>query len=176
MVMNPTRPGYRTFVDAGMTTLPEYWNYDELWYGMARSRNHAMMGHVKEWIMNYLLGIRPLEPGYSRILIQPFFPESIRWMEGKIRCPYGEIRLSCQTEKKEEKRVVTLKAELPVGIRAVFMEPYFEGKCSDGKRILKETGSGIWEFQFQEEKEDGTEKTDQTWTFRSPGVCGQPER
>lgn len=176
MVMNPTRPGYRTFVDAGMTTLPEYWNYDELWYGMARSRNHAMMGHVKEWIMNYLLGIRPLEPGYSRILIQPFFPESIRWMEGKIRCPYGEIRLSCQTEKKEEKRVVTLKAELPVGIRAVFMEPYFEEKCSDGKRILKETGSGIWEFQFQEEKEDGTEKTDQTWTFRSPGVCGQPER
>ncbi len=176
MVMNPTRPGYRTFVDAGMTTLPEYWNYDELWYGMARSRNHAMMGHVKEWIMNYLLGIRPLEPGYSRILIQPFFPESIRWMEGKIRCPYGVIRLSCQTEKKEEKRVVTLKAELPVGIRAVFMEPYFEEKCSDGKRILKETGSGIWEFQFQEEKEDGTEKTDQTWTFRSPGVCGQPER
>lgn len=47
MVMNPTRPGYRAFVDAGMTTLPEYWNYDELWYGMARSRNHAMMGHVK---------------------------------------------------------------------------------------------------------------------------------
>ena len=31
MVMNPTAPSYRVFADAGLTTLPEYWNYEELW-------------------------------------------------------------------------------------------------------------------------------------------------
>lgn len=45
MVMNPTAPSYRVFADNGLTTLPEYWNYEELWLGsMVRSRNHAMMG------------------------------------------------------------------------------------------------------------------------------------
>lgn len=149
MVMNPTRPSYRVFVDAGMTTLPEYWNYDELWYGMVRSRNHAMMGHVREWIMNYLVGIRPLEAGFSNVLIQPFLPDGIEKLQGSIRCPYGEISVSCEVERKDEKRVVTLEAELPVGVRAVLKEPYFEGESCNGKRILKETGSGIWKFQFQ---------------------------
>ena len=54
MVMNPTAPSYRVFADNGLTTLPEYWNYEELWLGsMVRSRNHAMMGHVREWMTSF---------------------------------------------------------------------------------------------------------------------------
>ena len=59
MVMNPTEPSYRHHVDHGLTTLPEFWNYTELWNGLGRSRNHAMMGHVKEWLCRFMLGIAP---------------------------------------------------------------------------------------------------------------------
>lgn len=150
MVMNPTRPGYRAFVEAGMTTLPEYWNYDELWYGMARSRNHAMMGHVKEWIMNDLLGIRPMEPGFAKVLIQPFIPEKNWKMAGKIRCPYGDISVRCETEQRKEKTCVKMKIELPVGTEGILLKPYFAGNDGNKKEILKETGSGQWEIICEE--------------------------
>ncbi|MCR4588185.1 MAG: glycoside hydrolase family 78 protein [Lachnospiraceae bacterium] len=94
MIMNPTAPSYRFFADRGLTTLPEYWNYDELWHGMSRSRNHAMMGHVKEWIMYYLLGIRQLTPGFKEIRICPFLPEDIDEMHGSIGTPFGRIQVS----------------------------------------------------------------------------------
>lgn len=115
MVMNRTAPGYRVFADAGMTTLPEYWNCDELWMGMVRSRNHAMMGHVKEWISSYMLGVRPLKPGYSEALIAPWMPEELSWMRGGVLTPYGRITVECR---RKDGRV-ELHTEVPAGIHAV---------------------------------------------------------
>lgn len=95
MVMNKTSPSYRFFADLGLTTLPEYWNCDELWQGMERSRNHAMMGHVKEWLTYYMLGIRQLEPAFRKVTIKPFLPDDIEELEGSLTCPFGQITVRC---------------------------------------------------------------------------------
>ena len=84
MVMNPTAPSYRHHVDQGLTTLPEFWNYTELWNGLGRSRNHAMMGHVKEWLCRFVLGITPVEPGYGRVRIRPWLNEEISRVKGAV--------------------------------------------------------------------------------------------
>lgn len=112
MVMNRTAPSYRFFADQGMTALPEYWNCDELWLGMVRSRNHAMMGHVKEWIAYYLLGVKPLEPGFSRVEIEPYLPGELEWMEGAVFTPYGRIWVRCE---REGEKVMT-RVAAPEGI------------------------------------------------------------
>ena len=113
MVMNPTAPSYRFFADQGATTLPEYWNCEEPWHGMARSRNHAMMGHVKEWLTFYVLGVKPLAPGFSEVEISPYLPEDVDWVEGKVSTPYGEIIVSCHRTDGEPK----VEAHVPSGIQ-----------------------------------------------------------
>lgn len=98
MIMNKTAPSYRIFVEQGLTTLPEYWNYEELWHGMTRSRNHAMMGHVKEWLIYYMLGIRPLKPAFEEVLISPYMPDDICELKGSIMTPYGKINVVCHRD------------------------------------------------------------------------------
>ena len=148
MVMNRTEPSYRVFVDRGLTTLPEYWNYEELWYGMARSRNHAMMGHVKEWIMNDLLGIRLAAPGGSVVILQPYVPREIQEMHGKLLCSYGEISLSCQVKRRTEQVQVSLEITLPVGVKGILKEPYVDGNRQEQSVREKELGSGTWKEEF----------------------------
>lgn len=112
MVMNETSPSYRFFAEQGFTTLPEYWNPEELWYGCARSRNHAMMGHVKEWLTYYVLGIKPVSPGFREVVIKPWIPEEIHELKGSLICPYGEIRVVYQ----EENGKADLRVTFPPGV------------------------------------------------------------
>lgn len=112
MIMNKTAPSYRFFVEKGFSTLPEYWNCDELWMGMERSRNHAMMGHVKEWISRYMLGIRPIEPAFRKIRIAPWLPDGMREIKGSICCPFGKISIECIREREE----IIVKTDIPPGV------------------------------------------------------------
>lgn len=112
MIMNKTAPSYGFFADMGLTTLPEYWNCDELWNGMVRSFNHAMMGHVKEWLTFYMLGVKPVEPGFSKVKISPYMPEDIDRLEGEVSTPYGNIYVLCERADKE----VKVKTIAPYGI------------------------------------------------------------
>lgn len=114
MVMNETRPSYRFFAEQGFTTLPEYWNPEELWYGCARSRNHAMMGHVKEWLTYYVLGIKPVSPGFRNVVIKPYIPVGIHELKGSLVCPYGEIKVAYKAEDDKTNVQVTL----PPGVSA----------------------------------------------------------
>ncbi len=90
MVTNPTPPSYKYFADKNLTTLPEYWNYEELWWGMVRSRNHAMMGHVKEWLIQGVLGVRLKEDG---IMVKPYVPEGTSYAKGSFLCKFGKIEV-----------------------------------------------------------------------------------
>ena len=99
MVMNPTAPSYRVFADNGLTTLPEYWNYEELWLGsMVRSRNHAMMGHVREWMTSFVLGLRPQSPGWTKMLVAPYAVAELTYAKGSVMTPWGIVKVSWKKE------------------------------------------------------------------------------
>lgn len=139
MVMNETAPSYRFFADAGFTTLPEYWNPDEPWYGMARSRNHAMMGHVKEWFTYHVLGLKPLTPAFEKMVIRPYIMHGIKRLHGYVICPYGKV----EVDYTEDIEGTELKVSLPVGTWASVWEPEREGEEST-KRLLAQIGSGCF--------------------------------
>ena len=138
MVMNPTQPSYRYFVAQGLTTLPEYWNYTELWHGMGRSRNHAMMGHVKEWLCRFVLGIAPLEAGYRKVRIHPWLSEEIGRVKGSILTPFGSVCLACE----KKAGVWELHVDIPAGSTAQVWIPYRNGQhCFlDGEEIEETSG------------------------------------
>lgn len=138
MMMNRTAPSYRFFADRELSTLPEYWNYEELWHGMVRSRNHAMMGHIREWLTGYLLGIRQTDTAWKTIEIEPYVPDDMDEAAGTVFTPWGTV--SAAWKKRGEK--FFLKASVPPGIIAEIKIPDAFG----GKRL--KTGSGSFSGQF----------------------------
>lgn len=79
MILKKEHPSYYAFVLAGETSLGEYWEENP------RSHCHDMMGHIIEWYYNGIAGIRPLSPGFGRVLIKPYLPESVN----HVKCSYG---------------------------------------------------------------------------------------
>ncbi|MBQ7147697.1 MAG: family 78 glycoside hydrolase catalytic domain [Pseudobutyrivibrio sp.] len=80
-------PSYYAFILDGETTLGEYWETNP------RSHCHDMMGHIIEWFYNGIAGIRPLEPGFKKILIEPYLPESMNHMECTYHSVSGDIKV-----------------------------------------------------------------------------------
>ena len=121
MVTNDTMPSYKYFLDKGLTTLPEYWNFEELWYGLARSRNHAMMGHVKEWFTKYIVGVESAEIGYDAVNIKPSVVGGLTEAAGTVDTVHGNVGSSWKYD--AESGTFTLTVTLPVGVAANVYSP-----------------------------------------------------
>ena len=130
MVMNDSMPSYKYFINKGMTTLPEYWNFEELWGGAYRSLNHAMMGHVKEWFTKYLAGISTVETGYDVIDIKPSVINELTSVSGTIDSVHGTITSAWEYD--PATGAFTLKLTIPVGVTANVYIPVL----GDGQTVL----------------------------------------
>lgn len=86
-ITSPDHPSYYAFVKEGLTTLGEYWEENP------RSHCHDMMGHIIEWYYNGIAGIKPLEPGFKKVLIKPYLPETMNYMECKYESVSGRIQV-----------------------------------------------------------------------------------
>jgi hypothetical protein len=105
-ILKEEHPSYYAFVLDGETTLGEYWENNP------RSHCHDMMGHIVEWYYNGIAGIEPLEPGFKKVKIHPYMPESMNEFKCTYICPYGEISVAA-------KRVgadLDLKVSVPDGV------------------------------------------------------------
>ena len=59
--------------------------------------NHAWGAAPANILARFVLGVRPLEPGYSRILVAPQ-PGTLKWMRGKVPTPLGPVEVSWQSD------------------------------------------------------------------------------
>jgi alpha-L-rhamnosidase len=79
-------PSWGNWIDQGATTLWEQWNGTE-------SRNHVMFGDVSAWFYECLAGIAPdrAQPGFKRIVFQPYFSPDLQWVKADHQSMYGKI-------------------------------------------------------------------------------------
>ncbi len=117
MVTNKTQPSYFYFAQKDLTCLPEYWNYEELWWGMVRSRNHAMMGHVKEWLIRGVLGVR--YENLKNITIMPYVPENTTYAKGSFYCGKGKFEVFWKVNGKK----ITIKVSNPEDVKVSICAP-----------------------------------------------------
>ena len=91
--------GWLYQVKAGATTTWERWdalrpdgsvNESKMSGDNMVSFNHYSFGSVGKFYYQYILGIQPMEPGFTRIRIQPYFDSRI----GKFSGSYRDIRVS----------------------------------------------------------------------------------
>lgn len=88
-ILNRTNIGsYGFIINNGWTSMPEAWDADT-----GASMNHCMLGHIQEWFMGWLGGIRP-DPesaGFKSFILQPEIVGDIKWVNASYNSPYGRI-------------------------------------------------------------------------------------
>ncbi|MDO4284323.1 MAG: family 78 glycoside hydrolase catalytic domain [Eubacteriales bacterium] len=132
-------PGWLYAVNRGATTIWERWNsilpdgsFDQS--GM-NSLNHYSFGSIGDWIYQKIGGIRPLEPGYKKILIRPLPTRTMPQVETSLESPYGTIACSlCYADGQ-----MTVKVTVPANTTAVLELP---------GRERESIGSGEYSYRY----------------------------
>jgi len=126
-------------MQAGSTITLEAW---DLRYKNNLDWNHAWGAAPANIIPRYVLGVRPLEPGFGRALIQPQ-PGSLTHASGIVPTPLGGVVVSLA---RDEGKPFTLSVEIPVGMRARAGIPAADDETGsiwlDGRKVAAERVDG----------------------------------
>jgi len=127
-------PSWLYPVTMGATTVWERWDSmlpdGIINPGEMTSFNHYALGAVADWMHKAIGGIRPLEPGYGKVLIAPQPGAGIDWARTSLKTPHGEVRV----EWTHDGGAFRLEVTLPDGVAADVVLP-------DGKRHAVEGGA-----------------------------------
>lgn len=101
-------PSYYAFILDGETTLGEYWETNP------RSHCHDMMGHIIEWFYNGIGGIEIVEPGFRKIKLHPFMPDSMNEIKVEYETKFGKIIVKGRREAAKPKYEYEVPEEIEV--------------------------------------------------------------
>ncbi|NUP99480.1 MAG: hypothetical protein HUU35_06465 [Armatimonadetes bacterium] len=132
-VVEIIRHRWGAWLDQGHRTWPEEWDPSRQWN---LSLCHAWSG-APTWLLSViLLGVRPVEAGWSRILLAPR-PAGLTKVSGSVPAPQGEV----QVEWTVHNNIWEVNATLPPGMEAVV-------DLGDGERRTATTGKHRWEVDL----------------------------
>ena len=118
-------PGWMYQVNRGATTTWERWdairpdgtiNEDSTYTNNDNmvSFNHYSFGSVGEFYYQYILGIKPLKPGYGKIRIQPYTDERLGSVSGSYESCVGKISSAWHYEGNEIVFEITTPAKTDI--------------------------------------------------------------
>jgi hypothetical protein len=86
---------YGFIVNNGWTAMPEAWDANT-----GASMNHCMLGHIQQWFLGSLAGIRPepLLPGFARFILSPEPVGAVQWARGEYHSIRGRIASAWKIE------------------------------------------------------------------------------
>lgn len=140
LLLSTKCPSWLYQVSMGGTTTWERWDSMKadgtLNDGGMTSFNHYALGSVIDWVHSHVGGLSPLEPGWSRFLIDPQPGGGIDHAATSHLTPYGEasVRWECR------EGLMTLDFSVPVGTTAVVAIPNSD---------RREFGPGAHHMQYQ---------------------------
>ena len=147
---NPAYPGWGYwFQTLGATTMWEEWSAE------SRSRQHAFMGTVDDWLYQRVAGIEPAAPGYTKVKIKPFPVGDLRRASATVASPLGQVSSAWTRDRANR---FTLRVSVPVGATGEIFVPVPKGKqvtaptgatfesTQDGYASYR-VGSGTYEFR-----------------------------
>jgi alpha-L-rhamnosidase len=115
---NPTAPGWgQWFTQCGATTMWEAWEDSSC--DSARSRDHAFMGTVDDWLFSDVAGIQSTSPGFRTAAIDPSPADGLTDASAYESTPLGRVSSSWTSSGTS----FALTAQVPVGSRASVCVP-----------------------------------------------------
>jgi alpha-L-rhamnosidase len=117
-------PSWLYPVTMGATTIWERWDSmlpdGTINPGQMTSFNHYALGAVADWMHRKIGGIAPLEPGYSKVLIEPQPGGDIRWAQSSLETRHGKISVSWS---QDGEGTIELDVAIPDGVAALVQLP-----------------------------------------------------
>ncbi|MDX6395353.1 MAG: alpha-L-rhamnosidase, partial [Streptosporangiaceae bacterium] len=115
---NPTAPGWgQWFLQCGATTMWEAWEDSSC--NTARSRDHAFMGTVDDWLFSNVAGISSTSPGFATVAIDPSPVQGLTHASAYETSPLGRVSSNWT----HNGTSFTLTTQVPVGSRASVCVP-----------------------------------------------------
>lgn len=112
-------PGWLVMLERGATTVWESWSGIDADGNPHESLNHYSKGAVITFLHEYVAGIRPVEPGYTKVDIRPHIDERLTWAEGTLETPLGVIRSRWEHDGAN----VTIRVGIPQGVTGIVHLP-----------------------------------------------------
>ena len=139
MATDTTYPSWGYMVKNGATTIWELWNGDTGDPAM-NSGNHVMLlGDLIIWYYEYLGGIRPLAPGYSKIMLKPYPIKGLDY----VNCSYQSVSGLIKSKWKRNGNGFEWEILIPANTTAEVWLPTAEGyqkqTLGSGKHRLRST-------------------------------------
>ncbi|MCC7377553.1 MAG: family 78 glycoside hydrolase catalytic domain [Verrucomicrobiales bacterium] len=144
-------PSWAHLLEGGRDTLSEFWD-------LHGSHNHVMLGSIDAWFYRTLAGIQPDDdhPGYHRIDVRPYFPESLGRVDARVETVRGPLRVHWVRRGK----TLRLSVDLPPNVEAsihlpvardciIDSRPRRSPASRDDAAAVFRVGSGHYEFQFE---------------------------
>ena len=129
---NPTAPGWgQWFLQCGATTMWEAW--EDASCNTARSRDHAFMGTVDDWLFSGVAGIQGTSPGFSTLTIAPNPVGNLTRASGYEETPLGRVSSNWTRNGSS----FSLSVQIPTGAQASVCVP------ATGAKSVTEAGKPI---------------------------------
>jgi hypothetical protein len=135
--------------DKAIGFIRDYWGEmldrgASLCHGWSAGATYSLMAHV--------LGVRPLEPGFAKVLIEPC-PGELTWAAGDVPTPRGTVRVKW-TRSESEFRLDTTLPEAPATVALPSRNPHARVLLNGsnvatqrrGERVIFEIGPGEHEI------------------------------
>ncbi|MEV7393023.1 family 78 glycoside hydrolase catalytic domain [Streptomyces sp. NPDC091215] len=141
LLLQTACPSWLYPVTMGATTIWERWDSmlpdGTVNPGEMTSFNHYALGAVADWLYQVVAGIRPAEPGYTRIALTPTPGSGLEWAHAALDTPGGTVE--CGWERRGDR--IHVRAVVPDGTAADVV-------LRDGAKHL--VGGGTHEFSYRE--------------------------
>ena len=117
--------GWLNMISLGATITMEGWDAR---YKPNLDWNHAWGAAPANILPRYVLGVRPLTPGFGQAVIEPQ-PGSLKHVEGTVPTVRGPIRVVAHAQP------LTIAVTIPANVTAELVVPSMQGarRCSTGR-------------------------------------------
>ena len=93
LLFQEQEPSWLAMRNRGATTIWEQWHGVDADGVPHESLNHYSKGAVISFLHQYLVGLKPLTPGYSRFQVKPVPTSEVDWVELSLNTPHGLIQV-----------------------------------------------------------------------------------
>lgn len=169
LLLQESYPSWLYPVKMGATTIWERWDgqkTDSTFQdpGM-NSFNHYAYGAIGDWMYRVSAGIEIARPGYKHFVIQPHPTNKLTWSKASFESSYGTITSGWE----RKGRSIIISVKIPANTVATIILPVsslskvtemgknvsenknFREIITAGKKIMIESGSGNYVFEYAEE-------------------------
>ncbi len=131
LISKTSYPSLGFMLANGATTVWE--RFEDKENSQMNSHDHPMYGAAGSWLYEGLAGIKEINEGFSHFVVEPCFPENLRYAEAKVDTIKGDVYVYWTN--KEGK--IILFVTVPFGCSATIKFNGEEKLCGSGNHIFK---------------------------------------